>query len=1087
MLTSILIILCMFHHYPYATAEEEFGSRFQQAIKDAITKIDKLSSNCPMGSFFYNGSCYFYLPPKQINNIKGIRFDDVSVTEAASHCRLLRSNLWDIDTIDEFAFVLDRIYNETPSLDSPRIAVNFTQGRRLLKLRQRASDQQNLFLSNTNEYSLTYKPLYDLPAKNLSLIIDISKATKRISLEEKFRFERRSDHFICKMKINSCYNNTRCGSHGTCKNLVVKYKCICNFMYIGEHCEKLSSHGVQSIIGLILICLACFLLILFPIFHLLYRIKDKRRNSMETRNSSRLSRENFYSIPNLSSDQLLHQDDLITSSPHIIVDLRRSSIHSSVSSSSVIFFRHNYCYYLNRLFICFLTILFATFCCYTIYELKIENLKTTNLTDSKSPKLCQLFQLNFNLYYKIPVNYISLSILCLLILILILFENFTKKKFKSFCSQFSFPMIFNSHSHIYRFESAAVFGIIALEILHIFDEFIINGTKHFQNGPLIDLVLQFGIGLMLGLRYFPILAIFEQENNYENRLANIICYGLATIYLYLEIIFKLQSDINCNIDENKRSMIKEISEKFNRMGINIKEYLIEQLGTNRTGQLNVTYENTQSWFNEQIKEHLSNSTYDDQTEMENDLTRLNYSLELNKQSIFYNTLRYAPYYYFIVFLAVRLTLMFLNTFRNTIQHKTNLNQSSPRWKYVKYNLLKSTKYEISTNEYSRLFRFLNYLIIFFKQNIYSIRPYFRYSKLIICIYTSALTLIYYFTFWIQDHTYVLTKKLLLFLNLILCALADLSKDLCYNLNLNHINRDIKYICFLTAFITSIQLFFGLKHYQTQMCHAYRGIFKDIPKAKQFSSITIVSKSMHYPGRFMGSLVYSYGFLFLFVSIFYILSRYILYSLIVLEFIAKLFLPMIIFLLFQLLFVRLLCKLLFVEKTHFLALRNLRLYYTFSYFSFFFDCFLGFLMCLTRIIKAFLCSLIFFGRLDYSPYGRGLEMFDSSYASYVSFFHIEKNQRHPVLNVFIDIIRERLIDIRKLKYKLTMEKIPRTYEQNKFSQIQRFRWALAYTLIRNEQLKRYRKHRLSSNKIAQSKTLERIFDKIGLTQTLTRKY
>ncbi|CAF3619212.1 unnamed protein product, partial [Rotaria sp. Silwood2] len=68
--------------------------------------------------------------------------------------------------------------------------------------------------------------------------INISKATKRVSLEEKFRLERRSDHYICKMKINSCYNNTRCGQYGKCKNLISKYICICNFMYTGEHCEK---------------------------------------------------------------------------------------------------------------------------------------------------------------------------------------------------------------------------------------------------------------------------------------------------------------------------------------------------------------------------------------------------------------------------------------------------------------------------------------------------------------------------------------------------------------------------------------------------------------------------------------------------------------------------------------------------------------------------------------------------------------------------------------------------------------------------------------------------------------------------------
>ena len=296
---------------------------------------------------------------------------------------------------------------------------------------------------------------------------------------------------------------------------------------------------------------------------------------MQTKNSSRFSKENFYSTSNLSSDQLLKQDDLPISSSHVTVDLRRLSINSS--SSSTIFFRHNYFFYSWRLLICLITILLATCCCYTIYEFKIENLKSVNLTNEQisSSYICKFFQLHLNLYYKIPVNYLSLIILFLLIIILIFFENFSKT---TPYYHLSLPMIFNSHSHIYRFESAAVFGIMSLEILHIFDEFIMNGTKHFQNGPLADLIVQFGIGLMLGLRYFPILAIFERENSYENRLANIICYALAAIYLYCELIFKLQSDISCAVDINKISMIRELFEKFNRMGINIKQYLMIQLG-----------------------------------------------------------------------------------------------------------------------------------------------------------------------------------------------------------------------------------------------------------------------------------------------------------------------------------------------------------------------------------------------------------------------------------------------------------------------------------------------------------------------------
>jgi hypothetical protein len=596
---------------------------------------------------------------------------------------------------------------------------------------------------------------------------------------------------------------------------------------------------------------------------------------MSTINSHRLSRDKFYSIPNISSDQLIVQDGLknpafsndneistiTVNPPHTIVHFRRCSINSSISSSSTstIFFRHSFLYYFWRLFICLITILFATLCCHTIYQFKIEHLhayqKLHNITKEKTSSICQLFQSNLNLYYKIPANYVSLGILLILILSQLFFENWSCRKkstWKTCWKHLSIPMIFNAHSHIYRFQSAAVFGIIALEILHIFDEYIIHGAKHFNHGPLLDLSIQFGIGLLLGLRYCPILSIFEKENNYENRLENIISYGLGTIYLYCEIIFKIQSDINCALDKRKMSIIKESLEKLNQMGVNIKEYMIINLGANRTAKFNETYQNSHLWFNNKLEKYTENFTHDDTYDMENELTRLNYSLELNKQSILYNILRNAPYYYFIVYLAVCLTILFINTFRQKFEKSSSL-KSLARWKYVKYNLLKTTKY-IHSNEqenYSRLFRCLNSLICFFKEHIYSIRPYFRYSKLIICIYTSSLTLVYYFTFWIQDHTYILTKKLLLFLNLILCGLANLSKDLCYNLNLNHINQDIKYICLLTAFITCLQLFLGLKHYQIQMCKAYRGVFTDIPKPKHMSSVSIISKSIHYPGRFMG--------------------------------------------------------------------------------------------------------------------------------------------------------------------------------------------------------------------------------------------
>ncbi|CAF5162945.1 unnamed protein product, partial [Rotaria magnacalcarata] len=125
--------------------------------------------------------------------------------------------------VNEFDYVLSRVYEQTQSFGSPRIAVSFINGKRLLNLQQRMGEQQFISVGNTNDYSLIYKPAPDIPPANTCLIIDISKATRRVSLEEKFRLEQRSNHYICKMKINSCYNNTRCGRHGQCKNLVTTF------------------------------------------------------------------------------------------------------------------------------------------------------------------------------------------------------------------------------------------------------------------------------------------------------------------------------------------------------------------------------------------------------------------------------------------------------------------------------------------------------------------------------------------------------------------------------------------------------------------------------------------------------------------------------------------------------------------------------------------------------------------------------------------------------------------------------------------------------------------------------------------------
>jgi hypothetical protein len=65
----------------------------------------------------------------QMNNYRAFLF------LAANYCRafygeLFDAELWDIETIDEFDYVLAGIYNQTELNKQPHIAVNFTSGRR---------------------------------------------------------------------------------------------------------------------------------------------------------------------------------------------------------------------------------------------------------------------------------------------------------------------------------------------------------------------------------------------------------------------------------------------------------------------------------------------------------------------------------------------------------------------------------------------------------------------------------------------------------------------------------------------------------------------------------------------------------------------------------------------------------------------------------------------------------------------------------------------------------------------------------------------------------------------------------------------
>ncbi|CAF3384875.1 unnamed protein product [Rotaria sp. Silwood1] len=178
----------------------------------------------------------------------------------------------------------------------------------------------------------------------------------------------------------------------------------------------------------------------------------------------------------------------------------------------------------------------------------------------------------------------------------------------------------------------------------------------------------------------------------------------------------------------------------------------------------------------------------------------------------------------------------------------------------------------------------------------------------------------------------------------------------------------------------------------------------------------------------------------------------------------------------------------------IGLNNLRSFFVFAYFNFFFDCFLGIVSCGLRVTKATIAAILFFPRLDYCIFGRTLEKMDSGFISYVSFIHMECLHTHPVLVYYCSLVNDK-ID-KRYEYSRSNKREMRHTEMYAYTRRQRaiFRWWLAYTLIRNIHLVQLRKYQVinlqlpsaeSFNEFLERKVFNR-FQTITSTKVLSTK-
>jgi len=221
-------------------------------------------------------------------------------------------------------------------------------------------------------------------------------------------------------------------------------------------------------------------------------------------------------------------------------------------------------------------------------------------------------------------------------------------------------------------------------------------------------------------------------------------------------------------------------------------------------------------------------------------------------------------------------------------------------------------------------------------------------------------------------------------------------------------------CLLTTFIYILQLFFNIKTYKTNVLKAYRGEYKlEIINNNKCSTTKLTSCSLHYPSYSIGVLLIGYFVLFYFnLFIIFLLKLCIQIRLIQLD-LFKYVLPVIIMFVLKRILVFCVCRyLLFSSTKSSYVIKNFKLYLLINHFNFFFDSFIIYL---------------------------GLETYDMGYMSYVGFLCIEVYQTHPIKIAFCELLLIQNVNSNTNKRKKAINK-----------------WCLAYTLIKNPSLIKYRR-------------------------------
>ena len=243
---------------------------------------------------------------------------------------------------------------------------------------------------------------------------------------------------------------------------------------------------------------------------------------------------------------------------------------------------------------------------------------------------------------------------------------------------------------------------------------------------------------------------------------------------------------------------------------------------------------------------------------------------------------------------------------------------------------------------------------------------------------------------------------------------------------------------ITGVIVVTQLLIMLASIRRNLLQAFRGDDCEIPARKHSRNLMYITANFRFAGALIGYVILA--FIFLNVLVLLIVLAIEIYIIVgsrrLLEQIAKLIIPILLFTVFKIYLNKNLAQFVFLQTSgNVLTMNNRRVFTLFLYFNFFLDAFLGLFAAVARLLKSFFGGIIYMCRLDYSPMGRKLETFDDGFNAYCGFIHVECAHRHPVLLCFMShLLRSHIYG-------------PSTKRWSKA----RHKWALAVFLLNNPTL------------------------------------